>query len=252
MNKALVIALIIGFATPVFSESNKQSLSQKTAEESVQSKTPIYGIHKEVIIAKAYKDREKKKPVYTEKHTALYKNGKLQTSMNDYFDLEGKKIAELNSDYSKSLMMPTYLFRDLRTGTKEGLRWEGGQYLIFRQEQGKPEEYKPLDNAENVFSCQGWHYYLIANLKQLKTRPIKMKLIFPSKLDYYSFRVRPLETTKKMLKLRLEFDSWLIRLFAPHLDITYDKNKKKIVEYYGPSNILNDKGEIQNVYIIYD
>ena len=122
MKAMLIIAIIIGLATPVFSESNRQQISQKTAQAGGQSKTPAEGIHSEVIIAKAYKDREKKKPVYTEKHTAIYKNGKLQTSMNDYFDLEGNKIAELNSDYSKSLMMPTYLFRDLRTGTKEGER----------------------------------------------------------------------------------------------------------------------------------
>ena len=140
--------------------------------------------------------------------------------MNDYFDLEGNKIAELNSDYSRSLMMPTYLFRDLRTGTKEGLIWKGGKYLIFRQKKGKSEEYKALDDVKNIFSCQGWHYYLIANIDQLKKSPIKMKLIFPSKLDYYSFRIRPLDTTENMLKLRLEFDSWFIRLFAPHLDIT--------------------------------
>lgn len=252
MKKTLTIAIIISFATPLFAELNQQSLSQQSVQDSVQGKRPIDDIHKETVIAKAYIDKEKKKPVYTEKHTPFYKNGKLQTSTNDYFDLKGKKIAELNSDYTRNLMMPTYLFRDLRTGTKEGLRWDGVKYLIFRQKKEKSEEYKLLDSVENIFSCQGWHYYLIANLDQLKTSSIKMKLIFPSKLDYYSFRVRPLETTKDILKLRLEFDSWFIRLFAPHLDITYDKNKRKIIAYYGPSNILNDKGEIQNVYIYYE
>jgi len=252
MNKALTIAIIIGFATTLFAEGNKPIPSQKVAQESVTGKSPIYNIPQEAIIAKAYLDKEKRMPVYTEIHTAFYKNGKLQTSHNDYLDLSGKKIAELNSDYSKSLMMPTYVFRDLGTGSEEGLRWKGGKYLIFRQKKGEPEEVKFLDNVENIFSCQGWHYYLIANLHQLKKNPIKMKLIFPSKLDYYSFRIYPLETKEDMLKLRLEFDSWFIRLFAPHLDITYDKNKKKIVAYYGPSNILNDKGETQNVYIYYE
>ena len=46
----------------------------------------------------------------------------------------------------------------------------------------------------------------------------------------------------------IKFDS----LYAFSASTTYDKNKRKIVEYYGPSNILNDKGEIQNVYIFYD
>jgi hypothetical protein len=252
MNKALTLTIIISFAVPSFAEVNQQRLSQRSAQENVQSKRPADGIHTETIIAKAFIDKDKKKLAYTEKHTAIYKNGKLQTSTNDYFDLNGNKIAELNSDYTKSLMMPTYLFQDLRTGRKEGLRWDGGKYLIFRQEKEKSEKVKPLVNVENVFSCQGWHYYLIANLNQLKKRPIKMKLIFPSRLDYYSFRIRPLETTEDRLKLRLEFDSWIIRLFTPHLDITYDRNKRKIVAYYGPSNILDDKGEIQNVYIYYE
>lgn len=252
INKVLTISIIIGLATPLFAEDNKSTPPSKIAQESVTVKTPIYNIPQEAIIARAYIDEEKRIPVYTEIHTAFYKNGKLHTSNNDYFDLSGNKIAELNSDYSKNLMMPTYVFRDLRTGSEEGLRWKDGKYLIFRQKEGNPEEVKLLDTVENIFSCQGWHYYLIANLDRLKKNPIRMKLIFPSKLDYYSFRIRPLDTNENTLKLRLEFDSWIIRLFTPHLDITYDKKKRKIVQYFGPSNISNDKGEIQNVYIFYD
>ena len=80
MNKAIAIAIIISLATPVFSESSKQGLSQKAAQESVQVKLPVNDIQKEVITAKAYIDKGRKKPVYTEKHTAIYKNGKLETS----------------------------------------------------------------------------------------------------------------------------------------------------------------------------
>jgi hypothetical protein len=252
MNKVITIAIIICLTTPLFAESNKPIPSQTIRHESFTVKNPIYGIPQEPIIAKAYLDKEKRIPVYTERHTAFHKSGKLLTSNNDYFDLKGKKIAELNSDYSKSLMMPTYVFRDFRTGSEEGLRWKDGKYLIFSKKKGESEEVKPLDSVENIFSCQGWHYYLIANLHQLKKSPIKMNLIFPSKLDYYSFRIRPLDTTENILKLRLEFDNWIIRLFTPYLDITYDKRKRKIVEYFGPSNIRNDKGEIQSVYIFYD
>jgi len=252
MNKALIIFILIGLANPLFANDNKPSTSEKFPQESMTGKNPIHETSREAMIAKAYLDKEKKKPVYTERHTAFYKNGKLQTSHNDYFDLSGKKIAELNSDYSKSLMMPTYVFQDFRTGIEEGLRYKAGKYLIFRKKKGKPEEVKPLDSVENIFSCQGWHYYLITNLHQLKKNSIKMNLIFPSRLDYYSFRIRPLDTTEAMLKLRLEFDSWIIRLFTPHLDITYDKKKRKIVQYFGPSNILTDGGEIQNVYIVYE
>jgi hypothetical protein len=252
MKKALFIVILIGFATQSFAESYEPNPSRTVRQEGAASESPRNDIQKEVVLAKAYRDEERKIPVYTEVHTASYKNGKIEYSLNDYFDLSGKKIAELNSDYSKSLMMPTYVFRDFRTGAVEGLRWKDGQYYIFRQKKGETEEVKPLDRVENVFSCQGWHYYLIANLDQLKKNPIKMKLIFPSKLDYYSFRIRPLTNSENILKLRLEFDSWIVRLFTPHLDITYDKKKRKIVQYFGPSNILTEKGEIQNVYIVYE
>lgn len=252
MKKVLIIVIVIGLASSLFADENEQSTSGKYPQESMTDEMPARESAREATIARAYLDKEKRKPVYTEKHTAFYKNGKLKTSHNDYFDLRGKKIAELNSDYSKSLMMPTYIFQDFRTGIEEGLRYTAGNYLIFRKEKGKPEEVKPLDNVESIFSCQGWHYYLIANLNQLKKSPIKMKLIFPSRLDYYSFRIRPLDTTEDILTLRLEFDSWIIRLFAPHLDITYDRKKRKIVEYFGPSNIRTERGEIQNVYIVYE
>ncbi len=252
MNKALIIVILIGFANLLFADDNKPSTSENFPQERMTGNNPIHETSRETTIARAYLDKEKKKPVYTERHTASYKNEKLQTSHNDYFDLSGKKIAELNSDYSKSLMMPTYVFRDFRTGIEEGLRYKAGKYLIFRKVKGKPEEVKPLDSVENIFSCQGWHYYLIANLAQLNKNPIKMNLIFPSRLDYYSFRLRPLNSTEDILKLRLEFDSWIIRLFTPHLDITFDKKKGKIVQYFGPSNIRNDRGEIQSVYIVYE
>lgn len=204
-------------------------------------------------IGKAYFDEEKKEPIYTEEHIATFKKGKLERSENYYFDLSGKKIAELTSDYSKSLLMPTYLFRDLRTGSEEGLRWDNGRYFIFRKKAKEEEEVHLLEDVEQVFSCQGWHYYLVTNLEDLQKEPLQMKLIFPSKLDYYSFRARSLEASKgSLLKIRLEFDNWFLRIFTPHLDITYDKETKKIVQYYGASNILDQKGNIQNVYIFYE
>lgn len=202
--------------------------------------------------ASAYLDKEKKQPVYTEVHKAYFEQGVLKKSTNDYFDLKGQKIAELNSDYEKSLVMPTYLFRDILSKEEEGLRFENGRYVIFRKKDGEKEETNALKETENIFSCQGWHYYLISQLTAIKDKPILMKLIFPSRLDFYSFRVRLSEVDNHLLKLRLEFDSWVMRLFAPYLDIVYDRETKRLVYYYGPSNISNKEGEVQNVHIFYE
>ena len=202
--------------------------------------------------ASAFLDEARTKPIYTERHTAFYQSDKLLRSKNDYFDLQGKKIAELNSDYTRSLMMPTYVFRDLRTGSTEGLRWQNGKYYIFRQARGEREELSELEDVQGVFSCQGWHYYLVKNLDRIGKADVEMKLIFPSSLDFYDFRIRLLGKRQQQVDLRLEFDSWIIRLFAPHLDLTYDTATKKLVRFFGPSNILDQNGDVQNVYIFYD
>lgn len=251
-NFIMSVLLILPVSIQAKDEVNQVTTVSHQGNLIAQSKNPSLSFYSEVHTANAFLDKDKEKPIYTEKHTAVYRSGKIETSTNEYFNLNREKIAELNSDYSKSLIMPTYIFRDFRTGFVEGLRWVDGRYFIFRQEKGKPEEQNLLDNRENVFSCQGWHYYLIANLEHLQKKPLQMKLIFPSKLDYYSFQIKLLDTESNLMRFRLEFDNWFMRLFAPYLDLTYDKTAKKILQYYGPSNILDDRGEIQNVYIFYE
>lgn len=198
--------------------------------------------------AMAYEDVGKKKLLYTEEHKAIYKAGVVVRSTNDYFDPNGKKIAELNSDYSKSQTMPVYQFKDLRTGRYEGLRYTQQGYQIYKKSgDNKKEEVSALKSTSGMFAGQGWHYYLRSRLTNLNKDPLKMKLVFPGKLDYYSFQIRTLGNDQETIKLRLEFDSWIIRLVAPHLDLTYNKSKKKLVYYHGPSNL----DDFPNVHIYY-
>lgn len=212
----------------------------------------LYGKEtKKSFLGKAYKDKERKILLYTEKHTAFYQDGVLQKSTNDYFDPEGKKFAELNSDYTMSVLLPTYSFRDFRKDHEEGVLFEDGEYFIYKKEKNKSLKKKKIKKTENLFSCQGWHYYLIENLKEIEEKALKMRLIFPSKLDYYFFRAKSKRSDENSLTIRLEFQNWFIRLFAPYLEITYDKKSKNIKSFYGASNILTDKGKLQNVYIDY-
>lgn len=241
------------FIIPISSFGSDQNPSKKLATPKMPQAIVSHPKRIETHTAKAYLDPEKTQLIYTEKHVAIFIGDQLTESTNDYFDLSNKKIAELNSSYTKSLLMPTYIFRDLRTGAEEGLRLTQGEYFIFRKKPGSKEEVHLLKDIDKVFSCQGWHYYLVKNLAQVQKKPLQMKLIFPSKLDYYSFRARALESSNgNQLNLRLEFDSWLIRLFAPHLDISYDITTKKLLSYYGPSNLTDTKGEIQKTYIYYE
>ena len=197
-------------------------------------------------------EKDTKKVLYTEKHSLSYENNKLLTSHTKYFDPQGKLIAEMKSDYRQSLMMPTYVFEDHRLGTKEGLELRDKKYYIFNENSEKKREEKVIENPKGIFSCQGWHYYIVENMDMIESKDLSLNLLFPSKLDYYNFDLQKQSSKGSILELRLEFSNWFVRLFAPRLDLTYDSQKKKLLSYIGPSNILDAEGDIQYVKVVYD
>ena len=51
-----------------------------------------------------------------------------------YEDPTGREIATLESDYTLSLAMPTYVFKDYQRDYEEGLRFRDGDYYIFSKD----------------------------------------------------------------------------------------------------------------------
>jgi len=189
--------------------------------------------------------------VYNEKHTVDFDGDRIVHSLTEYLSPEGERIAILESDYSMNVSMPTYVFEDLRSGYREGLRRDDEKYVIFKQEQGKKEETKALSDTSGVFSCQGWHYYLVDNLDVLEKGNLMLRLILPSELKAYTFQVEQTDAESDRVKAVIKIDNWFLRLFAPKLRLVYDKGIEKLVEYEGLSNIPAADGGRQDVKIIY-
>jgi hypothetical protein len=191
--------------------------------------------------------------VYREKHEVRYENGRVQNSLTSYRDPSGREFARLESDYSLSIMMPTYVFSDFRRGHREGLRFEGGKYYIFDEDSGEAEKTKVLDDDTNVYSCQGWHYYLVNNLDKLVGGDaLEVRLIFPNRLQPYTFKILSLGSEGDTIRVKVRIANWLLSLFVPHLEVVYEKNKRKLIEYNGVSNIVDAEGKLQEVNITYE
>jgi hypothetical protein len=200
----------------------------------------------------AYSDFAAKNIVYFEEHRGFFGSSGILRSENDYFDTNRKKIAELVSDYSQSKYMPTYIFRNLRNGEEEGLRFKDGKYLVFRKKSGSEIEEKFIQPEIGTFSCQGWHYFIIENMAQIERENVSLNLIFPGKLDQYQFSIKKVSSEGDILKLRLEFKNWFIRIFAPNLELEYDSEKQKLISFTGPSNLPDEDGNIQRVTVVYE
>ncbi len=189
---------------------------------------------------------------YKETHTVEYDGGRVLESDTVYSDAEGNEIARMTSDYSRSVSMPTCIFTDEVRGNREGLRIENGEYVIFSQRRDESERTAALDETDNVFSCQGWHYFLVDRLSRLEQGGLVFNLILPSQLRPFGFEVRKVASQGDRIEVRLELENWLLALFAPGFRLVYDRSARRLIEYEGVSNIPDENGERQKVRITYD
>lgn len=190
-------------------------------------------------------------PAYTEKHVVTFSEGRAVRSLTEYRSPDGALIATMRSDYAASVAMPTYIFEDLRRNYREGLRLQDGKYLIFRQDGNLPEKTGKLAGENGVFSCQGWHYYLVNNLDLLEKDNIVLNLVLPSELRPFPFVVKALASDESRVSAELRLKHWLFRYFAPKLRLLYDRRNRRLLEYHGISNILREDGSRQDVHIVY-
>ncbi len=194
---------------------------------------------------------EKGAIVYTENHKIISVDGKMIATVTEYRAPDGELIAIMRSDYSRSLAMPTYVFEDLKRNYREGLRWQAGMYVIFHQDGTAAEKTARLESDSRVFSCQGWHYYLINNLGLLEKDNITLDLVLPSELRHFPFVVKKIASDESRVSAELSLKHWLFRYFAPKLRLEYDKKERRLVEFHGVSNILNKAGDRQIVTLRY-
>jgi hypothetical protein len=190
---------------------------------------------------------------YREQHQELYKGENLTKAQTIYFDESGNKIAELSSDYSGVRGLPQYRYQDLRSGYEDGVEVRADKVIVFRKPSGsKPREEIEISISPQLVSGQGFNHLVRNSLQELiSAGPLHVKLILPSRLDYFQFRARLREANDQVVKVRFEIDNWILRLFASHLDLVYERKTKRLIQYEGISNIEDSSGKHPFVKITY-
>jgi hypothetical protein len=190
---------------------------------------------------------------YVEYHTVKYENGKVSESQTIYYDANNNKIGELISEYAFGPQFGSYDFRDIRAQYQDGAKVSGDRILLFRKK-------SPEDDVEEVYLAkekdqivgQGFHQFIVHNLERIaQGEVIHIRLVLPSRLDQYEFRIRKRKVDGDTLYIRLEIDNWLLRLFAPHVDVEYDQENRRLLRYEGISNLEAASGKHKKVTITY-
>lgn len=198
------------------------------------------------------------KSSYFEKQTATYDDsGRPLNSTTRYESTEGKLLAEMTSDFTESLTVPSHTIKDLRSGSILGVRWEDGKIVLFHNDVKAPDKAQETrilttraGEGRLLVAGQGLNFYMHENIDKLKPgQVVPLRLLIPGKLDYYDFDLEVGSEQHGVIEFEIYAKNWFFRLLAPKFRARYELKTKRIVWYDGLSNISNDKGDTQVVTI---
>ena len=78
---------------------------------------------------------------------------------------------------------------------------------------------------------------------------ISAKLVLPAQMDQYDVRICKRKIEENRMLVRIELDSWFLRLFTPHLEAEFDLSTGRLLRYQGVSMISDETGKTVEVMI---
>ena len=193
---------------------------------------------------------------YTEEHRMIYENGRPQRNETRYRDAKGDEIAVLKSNFTSHPYVPSYSFEDRRFGRQDGTFVDGNWIKIYgRADQNAPVQQDQIRLENDMVTGQGLHVYLRDHLDELAEGDAirQVRFLVPLEGRDFVFRIRRLNApgAPEVAAFNIEAESWLLRLFAPTLEVRYDRATRRLLSYRGASNLLGADRNVQNVTITY-
>jgi hypothetical protein len=187
---------------------------------------------------------------YRETHEVHLRDGRVASAETRYADDQGRVIARLLTNYSANPFAPAYEYLDLRTGTREALRREGGRVAL---QDGDRSTLLDPPSDRPLVAGQGLDRFTRANLDALaRGEVLEVELALPGRLDSYAFRIRAEAAGPGVLRVRFEPQSFLLRLLAPSIEADYAAATGRLLRYRGVSNVAGPDGDPVKVEIAYE
>lgn len=196
---------------------------------------------------------EKKEVVYEEKHEIkLDEAGLLDSVKVEYSKPGGAVFATMLSDFSKNKLVPETDFQDQRFKTKHTLKINDNKVIFEYYKNDKKISSKSMALEKDMVASQGFDNFIRLNFIKLTETEVPFKIGVLSEMDFFSLKGYSKKTEdSKNIQYRIKAKSWIIRMFFEELVVDYQKDSKKLVSYFGRSNIVDELGKPQNVLIKY-
>lgn len=188
--------------------------------------------------------------LYLEQHLVRREQGRPLERLVLYRCADGTAFARKRVDYRRSALAPEFALEDARTDYREGLRRAGGPQQVFVQENaGDAERAAPLE-ASGLVADAGFDEFVRAKWDRLMAgESVPLEFAVPSRLESMDFTVRRLRGGAAVggedaVVFRLALGGWRGWL-APHIDVAYGRDSRRLLRFEGLSNLRTDDGRRQ-------
>ncbi len=210
------------------------------------------------IIGNAYlADSEQK--LYTELHYRDSTDAAVSNRV-EYVDQTQEVIVAKTLAYSDSLSTPTIEQIDYRNATKIFTRDTRSGVEIGYQRQGEPLRLNQIQRSDRLVIDAGFDAYVREHWEALQAgRTVRGEFLVPARLDTVNIGIRKIDRADcepslgdaLCLSVRPAGLLRLLTWFVDPLTLAYDADTKRLVQYKGISNLLDNDGNTQDVVITY-
>lgn len=195
--------------------------------------------------------------IYKEIHEELFEEGKHIRTITSFVCDQNNEFAKRELDFRNSFQKPTYRLMDKRSGLMEEVTYKGNNQFEIRYRKNTKSKLKEksIFVPEPAIVDGGFNYFIKNNWDRiLSEEQLNFNFLSVAFQDYFSFRiyrVKEKETKNKIVVLKMETQSALLRMLMNPIYISYDLNTRRILKYEGISNIRNNKGSSYKALLQY-
>lgn len=203
-------------------------------------------------------DLESHRHVYTELHHQHIAGERWLGGTIEYYAPDGTRLGRKTLDFSRDPYVPVFRL----TLAARGGYWDGIEAVtdtridMIRKDREGGARTMSAEHSPRTVADAGLHVFIRDHFTELLSgRTVPFRFAVAGNLDTYKFRARRIgESTfegRPAVRLRIEPAS-LLRWVVPPLELTYEPEQRKLVEYRGISDIRDPaSGSAYHVRILY-
>lgn len=208
------------------------------------------------IVGEAFTLEGERKLVYREYYTE--RTG--QSQEVHYKDRDDTQFAYKTLDYSRGSTQPTFRLTDERNDKQWGAEWQDDQLILMKGDKGEPER-EPIEVKDMQVIDAGFDAFIQQQWDSLSAgETVTFHFALPNRLSNARLQVKQVTASESPISkseqawryFHIRVANSFLSLFAQDLHLAYHGEERRLMVFRGRSNILDERGESQDVEILYD